>query len=47
MSGAIRYTHQDGRRTVVPIYGNETLGKGLILEVLKQINITKRKVLKI
>ena len=37
----IRYIHPDGRRTVVPIHGNEQLGKGLILEILKQIKITK------
>ena len=37
----VRFKHLDGRRTVVPIHGNEELGKGLILEILKQINITK------
>ncbi len=37
----IRYIHPDGRRTVVPVHRNELLGKGLILEILKQIQITK------
>ncbi len=37
----VRYIHPDGRRTVVPIHGNELLGKGLILEILKQIKLTK------
>ena len=37
----VRYKHQDGRRTVVPVHGNEELGKGLLLEILKQINLSK------
>ncbi len=37
----VRFRHFDGRRTVVPIHGNEKLGKGLLLEILKQIKITK------
>ena len=37
----IRYIHPDGRRTVVPVHGNEVLGKGLILEILKQVKMTK------
>jgi len=24
----VRFRHQDGRRTVVPVHGNEKLGKG-------------------
>ncbi|HLC31462.1 MAG TPA: type II toxin-antitoxin system HicA family toxin [Candidatus Nanoarchaeia archaeon] len=37
----VRFKHPDGRRTVVPIHGNEQVGKGLLLEILKQIKITK------
>lgn len=37
----IRYVHPDGRKTTIPIHGNEDLGKGLILEILKQIKITR------
>ncbi len=37
----VRFKHPDGRRTVVPIHGNEDLGKGLLLEILKQIRISK------
>ena len=37
----VRFKHLDGRRTVIPIHGNELLGKGLILEILKQIKISK------
>ena len=37
----IRFKHSDGRRTVVPVHGNEKLGKGLILEILKQIKLSR------
>ncbi len=37
----IRFKHADGRRTVVPIHGNEDLGRGLLRQILKQINISK------
>ena len=37
----VRFIHPDGRKTVVPVHGNEDLGKGLLLEILKQIKITK------
>ena len=30
------YMHPDGRRTVVPVHGNEDLGPGLLNEILKQ-----------
>ena len=33
----IRFKHIDGRRTVVPVHGNEKLGKGLLLEILKVV----------
>lgn len=34
-----RYKHSDGRITVVPVHSNEELGKGLLKEILKQINL--------
>ena len=37
----VRYKHLDGRRTVIPIHGNEDLGKGLLREILKQIDLSK------
>lgn len=37
----IRFKHPDGRRTVVPVHGNENLGKGLLREILRQINLNK------
>ena len=36
-----RYIHQDGRSTVVPIHGDEELGKGLLVEILKQIKLNR------
>lgn len=36
-----RYLHPDGRRTVVPVHGNEELGKGLLNEILKQIRLPR------
>jgi len=36
-----RYVHADGRRTVVPLHGNEELGVGLIKEILKQVKISR------
>jgi len=37
----VRFKHSDGRRTVVPVHGNEELGKGLVLSILRQINMSK------
>ena len=35
------FKHPDGRRTVVPVHANEDLGKGLLREILKQVNLSK------
>ncbi len=37
----IRFKHSDGRRTVIPVHGNENLGKGLLRTILNQIDLTK------
>jgi len=37
----VRYMHPDGRKTVVPVHGDEELGKGLLLEILKQIKLSR------
>ena len=39
----IRYKHADGRITVIPVHGNELLGKGLLLEILHQTKISRDK----
>ena len=37
----VRFKHPDGRRTVVPVHGNENLGKGLLVHILKQIKLSR------
>jgi len=37
-----RYKHPDGRITVVPVHGNEEVGKGLLGEILKQTKISRK-----
>lgn len=37
----VRYVHPQGYRTVVPVHGNELLGKGLLNEILRQANISR------
>lgn len=37
----VRYVHRDGRKTVVSIHGNEEIGKGLLIEILKQTKISR------
>lgn len=39
----VRYFHPDGRKTVVPVHGDEELGKGLLNEILKQIELSREK----
>lgn len=33
--------HPDGRRTVVPVHRSETLGPGLLLKILKDVELLK------
>lgn len=33
--------HPDGRNTVIPVHSNENIGKGLLLKILKDIDMTK------
>ncbi len=37
----VRYVHPDGRKTTIPVHGNEELGKGLLIEILKQTKISR------
>lgn len=37
----VRYAHPDGRKTVVPVHGNEDLSTGLTKEILKQSRISR------
>ena len=36
-----RYVHTDGRKTVVPLHGNEELSIGLLKEILKKVKISR------
>ena len=38
----IRFKHPDGKRTVIPVHGNEDLGKGLLRTILNQVDLTKK-----
>lgn len=38
--------HNDNRCTVVPVHGGEIIGKGLLLQILKDCEITKEDLLK-
>ena len=33
--------HPDGRRTVVPVHAGETIGSGLVLQILRDCQIIK------
>ena len=37
----VRYEHPDGRKTTIPVHGNEEIGKGLLVEILKQMEIKR------
>lgn len=37
----VKFKHIDGRRTIVPVHGNEDLGPGLLIEILKQIRLSR------
>jgi predicted RNA binding protein YcfA (HicA-like mRNA interferase family) len=37
----VRYKHSDGRRTVIPVHANEDIGKGLLMAILRQIELSK------
>jgi len=39
--------HPDGRATVVPIHSGEIIGPGLMLKILKDINMTKEEFYKL
>lgn len=34
------YRHPDGRATVVPLHAGETLGRGLLRAILREIDLT-------
>ncbi len=34
-----RYAHADGRNTVIPVHAGETIGPGLLLQILSDIGV--------
>ena len=41
------YRHSDGRSTIVPVHQGEDIGRGLLLEILKDINISSTEFLRL
>jgi predicted RNA binding protein YcfA (HicA-like mRNA interferase family) len=41
------YRHEDGRYTTIPHHGSDDLGRSLIREILKQINISGEEYIKL
>ncbi|KKQ41443.1 MAG: YcfA family protein [Microgenomates group bacterium GW2011_GWC1_37_8] len=39
----LRLEHSDGRKTSVPIHSGEKIGKGLLIKILKDVNIPVEK----
>ena len=36
-----RLEHADGRKTTVPVHGKETLGPGILLKILRDVDMTR------
>ncbi|MBD3262585.1 MAG: addiction module toxin, HicA family [Candidatus Altiarchaeales archaeon] len=36
------YLHEDGRRTVIPLHSSEDIGVGLLIEILKEIELNRK-----
>jgi predicted RNA binding protein YcfA (HicA-like mRNA interferase family) len=36
-----RLEHVDGRKTTVPVHGKETLGPGILLKILRDLDLTR------
>jgi predicted RNA binding protein YcfA (HicA-like mRNA interferase family) len=34
--------HEDGRRTVVPVHGSETIGRGLLSQILRDCQLSRQ-----
>ncbi len=40
-----RLEHADGRKTTVPVHGKETLGPGILLKILRDLDLTREDLL--
>lgn len=39
--------HPDGRRTVVPVHPGEELGRGILMEIMNDVGISKKEFLEL
>ncbi|MES2658662.1 MAG: type II toxin-antitoxin system HicA family toxin [Verrucomicrobiota bacterium] len=42
-----RLEHSDGRKTTIPVHGKETLGPGILLKILRDLDLTRDDLLKL
>lgn len=42
-----RLEHTDGRKTTVPVHGKETIGPGILLKILRDLDFTRDDLLKL
>lgn len=42
-----RLEHADGRKTTVPVHGKETIGPGILLKILRDLDFTRDDLLKL
>lgn len=42
-----RLEHSDGRKTTVHVHGKETLGPGILLKILRDLDLTRDDLLKL
>lgn len=43
----VRMKHNDGRVVTVPVHSGKTLGKGLLLKILRDADLTKEQLIKL
>lgn len=41
-----RLLHSDGRKTTVPVHGKENLGLGILLKILRDVDLSRDSILK-
>ncbi|NJR43862.1 MAG: type II toxin-antitoxin system HicA family toxin [Akkermansiaceae bacterium] len=42
-----RLEHPDGRKTTIPVHGKETLGRGILSKILRDIELNRDELLKL
>ena len=41
----VRMKHEDGRVVTIPVHSGKTLGKGLLLKILRDVDLTKEQLI--